>query len=527
MYWPKEGSEKYGLIEVTLAREDTMATYTIRTFRIRHTRIRNGKQGHSERYVLQYHFTAWPDHGAPENPLPLLSFVRRSSDANRDCSAPIVVHCSAGVGRTGAYILVDAMLKQMKAKGELNLVAFLKYIRTQRNHLVQTEEQYTFVHDALAEAVASGETNINRTYLSRYINSLQSSFTTDENSIPWQLLDRQFKLATAYQPQEIQFMAALKPCNQHKNRNFDYLPIESARVALSAKPGVDGSDYINASWMPGFNKHREFIITQHPLEQTVADFWRMLWDQNVRTVVILSPVTQPEFGIFWPGPQMSIEMETMRVSLVDESEANGYQIKDFSLVSINEEFELTVRLIFSPSWPHLCTPLSTTTEFANLVQNIHIQRGGGGPLAVMDRFGGTEAAFYCAISSLLKQLDYENHVDVYEYTKVSHTRRPGVWRSQEDYFHLYRIMDSICSLDGTSQFELSPVSPVTGLYQQQAAYFMTGSTAPLCPGSSSSVGLNASNGQLQSAHTTFMQIPQSGSSFQIQQPVPVQQQQRY
>ena len=200
---------------------------------------------------------------------------------------------SAGVGRTGAYILVDAMLKQMKAKGELNLVAFLRHIRTQRNFLVQTEEQYIFVHDALAEAVASGETNINRSYLSRYINSLQSSFTTDENSIPWQLLDRQFKLATAYQPQESQFMAALKPCNQCKNQNFDYMPIESARVALSPKAGVEGSDYINASWLPGFHKLKEFIVTQHPVEQTISDFWQMLWDHNARTVVVLSALQQP------------------------------------------------------------------------------------------------------------------------------------------------------------------------------------------------------------------------------------------
>ena len=98
MYWPTEGdSVKYGLIEVALAREDVMATYSVRTFRIRHTRIRTGgKQSASvpvERYVFQYQFTSWPDHGVPENPLPLLSFVRRSSDASRDTDSPIVVHC--------------------------------------------------------------------------------------------------------------------------------------------------------------------------------------------------------------------------------------------------------------------------------------------------------------------------------------------------------------------------------------------------------------------------------------------------
>ena len=174
----------------------------------------------------------------------------------------------------------------------MNLVAYLRHIRTQRNYLVQTEEQYIFVHDALAEAVAAGETNIHRTYLSRYINSLQSSFTTDENSIPWQLLDRQFKLATAYQPQENQFVAALSPCNQCKNQNFDYLPIESARVSINPKPGIEGSDYINASWLPGFSNLREFIVTQHPLEQTVLDFWQMTWDHNVSVVVVLSPVEQ-------------------------------------------------------------------------------------------------------------------------------------------------------------------------------------------------------------------------------------------
>eukprot|EP00094_Tigriopus_californicus_P012020 TCALIF_11614-PA protein Name:"Similar to Ptp99A Tyrosine-protein phosphatase 99A (Drosophila melanogaster)" AED:0.07 eAED:0.07 QI:0/0.7/0.45/0.81/1/1/11/539/1209 len=479
-YWPGEGTVKYGLIEVTLTREDAMATYTIRTFRIRHTRIKNGKQNSfMERYVLQYHYTHWPDHGVPETPLPLLNFVKRSSDANRETGAPILVHCSAGVGRTGAYILIDAMLKQASVKAEVNVVAFLKHIRSQRNHLVQTMEQYMFVHDALAEAFASGDTSINRAYLSRYISSLQNGFTTDENSIPWQLLDRQFKLATAYHPQEVQFMAALNPCNQSKNQNFDYLPIESHRVALSPKPGIEGSDYINASWLPGFHSLRDFVITQHPMEQTVTDFWRMMWDHSLKTVVVLSPVQQPEFGVFWPNQQIDIEVDSLRVKLVHESETSGHQTKDFAMTSIHNDHELSIRVVFSPGWPHFCNPLNSITDLVKIAQSIHHIRQG--PIAVIDRYGGMEAATFCAITTLLKQLEFENHVDIYEYAKLSHGRRPGIWRSQHEYFFLYRAFDYICS-GGASFSHCENMEQLHSLQVYNQAYYLNQSNPGLAYG---------------------------------------------
>ena len=159
--------------------------------------------------------------------------------------------------------------------------------------MIQAEDEYIFTHEALAEAIASGETNINRSYLSRYINSLQSSFTTDENSVPWQLLDAQFKLATGHHAHESQYSSALKPCNQCKNQNFDFLPVEASRLSLLSKGGIEGSDYINATWLHGFHYFKEFIITQHPMEQTVQDFWQLLWEQNIQTVVVLTALQQP------------------------------------------------------------------------------------------------------------------------------------------------------------------------------------------------------------------------------------------
>ncbi|EFX76298.1 hypothetical protein DAPPUDRAFT_55406 [Daphnia pulex] len=107
----------------------------------------------NKRVVLQFHYTNWPDHGTPEHPLPILSFVRQSAAANPIGAGPIIVHCSAGVGRIGKSNLLDAMLKQIECKIELNIRGFLCHTRNQRNFLVQIEEQYIFIHDALLEAI--------------------------------------------------------------------------------------------------------------------------------------------------------------------------------------------------------------------------------------------------------------------------------------------------------------------------------------------------------------------------------------
>lgn len=287
MYWPKEDTETYGIIQVKTVREDVMATYTIRTFLIRHLRVKKKNQSMAEKLVYQYHYTNWPDHGTPDHPLPVLHFVKKSSAANPPDAGPIIVHCSAGVGRTGTYIVLDAMLKQIKARGEVNIWGFLRYIRTQRNFLVQTEEQYIFIHDALLEAIKTGcETNVERSQLTKYLATLQKP---DESGNSCKMLAHQYALVTQFQPRDFHLVSAYKDINVPKNRNQGFVPVEQWRVPLTVKPGVEGSDYINATWLQGFHSLQEFIITQHPLPHTVLDFWQMVWGNSSQTIVVLSP----------------------------------------------------------------------------------------------------------------------------------------------------------------------------------------------------------------------------------------------
>ena len=90
--------------------------------------------------VTQFHFTGWPDHGVPQNGVVLLNFIKRVRTIHPYSDpTPLLVHCSAGVGRTGAFICLDSMLERMPAEENLNIYEFLRQLRSQRVFMVQTQ----------------------------------------------------------------------------------------------------------------------------------------------------------------------------------------------------------------------------------------------------------------------------------------------------------------------------------------------------------------------------------------------------
>ncbi|CAH0561937.1 unnamed protein product [Brassicogethes aeneus] len=439
MYWPKEGSETYGIIQVKLVKEDIMATYTIRTLQIRHLRIKKKKPSLTEKLVYQYHYTNWPDHGTPDHPLPVLHFVKKSALSNPPDAGPIIVHCSAGVGRTGTYIVLDAMLRQIRSRAEVNIYGFLRHIRSQRNFLVQTEEQYIFIHDALVEAIESGETNISKDNFPRYVRALKGNCI--DESEQWKPLDVQFKLVTSFKCKDFNVVSANKVINQPKNRIREIVPVESSRVHLTPKPGEDGSDYINGTWIQGFHSLREFIITQHPLRATFKDFWQMVWDHNAQLIVMLSIVDNQDFHVFWPVEQDTIDTDSFKVKLANEQIHGAYLTRDFLMQSLQDDYEIRIRMVHGNNWPHNGGSINDIYQIPNTVleSNIH-----NGPIIVVDKYGGTEAATFCCLTTLKKHLLYDDKIDVYMYAKLYHNKRPGIWACMDDYLRLHLAVQTLC-----------------------------------------------------------------------------------
>ncbi|XP_037552151.1 receptor-type tyrosine-protein phosphatase zeta [Nematolebias whitei] len=444
-YWPEESQEEYGSYLVTLKSTKTLAYYTLRTFTIRDT-TNKVPQRKIEHTVLHYHYTQWPDMGVPEYTLPVLSFIRASSQARTQEMGPVLVHCSAGVGRTGTYIVIDSMLQQIQDQGTVNVLGFLKHVRTQRNFLVQTEEQYVFIHDALAEAILSRDTLVTSELLHTYVSGLLTPGPTGRTR-----MDKQLKLISQRQAKHADYSTALKDGNAERNRARALMPVERSRVSLTASE-TNSTGYINASYVLGYHCSKEFIVSQTPLSSTVEDFWRMIWEHKTHTVVCLPDAhSQSEQGdccVFWPSKELPLSFDGLTASCCGEEHVHlpndeSLLLQDFTLKSSQDDCVFNVRQFSAPCWPNPDSPIRNSFDLVSAVRE-H-SRHAHGPVVVHDPLGGATSGLFCALSTLFCQLEKEGAVDVYLVARMTNLMRPGVFNDVEQYQYLYRAVLSLVS----------------------------------------------------------------------------------
>ncbi|NXH18011.1 PTPRJ phosphatase, partial [Bucco capensis] len=255
----------------------------------------------------------------------------------------------------------------------------------------------------------------------------------------------ELKSAGVHQPK---FAAELAE-NRGKNRYNNVLPYDISRVKLSDQSSAT-DDYINANYMPGYNSKKAFIAAQGPLPNTLDDFWRMIWEKNIYSVVMLTKCVEQartKCEQYWPDKQ-SKSYGDIIVTMVSEVVLPEWTIRDFTVEKSNTPESHTVRQFHFTSWPDHGVPETTDLliNFRHLVHEYSSQNPIDCPTLVHCSAGVGRTGTFIAIDRLIQQIEMENTVDVYGVVYDLRMHRPLMVQTEDQYVFLNQcVMDIIRS----------------------------------------------------------------------------------
>ncbi|CDI96853.2 receptor type tyrosine protein phosphatase [Echinococcus multilocularis] len=521
-YWPSRGTEIYQIclenelrspsidfaaFAVTLLDATDYAYYTIRTFSLQKmaqtsatdkTTSQNPHNNYTDdtvnlqplselRQIKHFQFTAWPDCGAPEQPQPLLLFIRQVSQARNALKkqvhrgqkdgippnlvansasvrlGPTVVHCSAGVGRTGAFIVIDSQLDRIRSENTVDIFGAVSRMRAQRNFMVQTEQQYAFLYEVMVEAVQLTGSEVTAHNLYNYVMKLRQTAPTSMLSMyledhanrgalkvnfptSMSTLELEFQRVSINLQVSSQCTSALLPENRNKNRLDSVLPYEYNRVVLSTVRGVEGADYINASFVDGYWHERAYIATQAPLASTTKDFWRMVWEHNSPIIVMLSQTVEngkEQCFQYWPS-ERSQRYEQFLVEPMVEYNMPSFVLREFCVTNIQEGQSRTLRQFQFSDWPDNGVAISRASEtLIELISQVHktqVQFGQDGPITVHCSTGAGRTGIFVALSILLERMRCEGMVDLLLTTRLLRSQRSHMIEDESQYAFCYTAL---------------------------------------------------------------------------------------
>ncbi|KAL5487215.1 hypothetical protein EMCRGX_G019791 [Ephydatia muelleri] len=448
------------LLTITTVSIATSANFTIRDFAIKSKVVPDL----DILYVTQYHYTSWPYNGVPQFATAFLSFVKKAQKAcDKTKGAPLLVHCSLGVGCTGVFIVLDKLLKALKSETSISVFDVVKDMKRQRMDMIQTQAQYTFIHDALDEHILCGDTTI-----------IASSLRDHINGKPGCGFQEQFLLLDTVSRKQTQTECSYgaEPFNWVKNRYGEKLPYNSNRVILKLSANLDfvhtyanasstgsvaqatmieGSDYINASFVDGYRQCKAYIATQGPLQNTVGDFWRMVWEFRCKIIVMLCPLMEEgreSSYCYWPTEEGSpVSYGNISVTLQSSLiyDGYGYEARTFHIREKSEDKVAVVTQLHYTEWPEHESPanIASVMELLDTLSRTQISTGNK-PVVVHCNDGvGRTGAFIC-IHSELEQRKMEGVADIFERVKLCRIARPGLVETVDQYAFCHKIL-ALCA----------------------------------------------------------------------------------
>ncbi|OWF37446.1 receptor-type tyrosine-protein phosphatase T-like isoform X2 [Mizuhopecten yessoensis] len=438
-YWPDtvQGSVHYGSFVLEIIETREFADYIIRTIKI------TTRHSSSHRFIHLFEFCTWPDHGVPSDSIPLLDMRNKVRDYRGNDRSPLLVHCGTGVSRTGTYIAIDALLEQYEAEGRISVFSFLRKLRKDRVAMVRTLKQYVFIYDAIFEERVAGDTRVGPDLKSRYHELTRKNPKTKHSYLKDQFICLQ-RYTRKVAPKKCH--TALLPLNVVKNRFPDVVPPDDFRPVLEAT-SFGRTDYINAVFLDSHRRKNHFIVTQTPLHTTITDFWKLVYDLDINTIVMMESYKHEDdtCAEYWPDHKAK-KFEPYFIDNTEDYQTENVTVRHFNVSSMQQPRSQPhkVRQFQFNAWEDPDFIPKSKSMLLDLVDMVtewqKEENGDQAPILVHCKDGATHSGLFCAVVAICQAMNDDGDVDVFHTIKHMKRRRAQIVDMLDQYRFCYRIL---------------------------------------------------------------------------------------
>ncbi|XP_043667862.1 tyrosine-protein phosphatase 10D isoform X4 [Vespula pensylvanica] len=235
--------------------------------------------------------------------------------------------------------------------------------------------------------------------------------------------------------------AADLPCNRPKNRFTNILPYDHSRFKLQPVDDEEGSDYINANYVPGHNSPREFIVTQGPLHSTRDDFWRMVWESNSRAIVMLTRCIEKgreKCDHYWPMDTLPVYYGDICVTILNETHYPDWSITEFMLC--RGDVKRIIQHFHFTTWPDFGVP-SPPQTLARFVRAFRERvRPDQRPIVVHCSAGVGRSGTFITLDRILQQILVSKYVDIFGIVWAMRKERVWMVQTEQQYICIHQCL---------------------------------------------------------------------------------------
>ncbi|XP_078486288.1 receptor-type tyrosine-protein phosphatase epsilon-like, partial [Ciona intestinalis] len=467
-YWPEPNETlTFGPFEVKAKEEEYYGCYVVRTFEVAN---KDNVYESAIRTLKHFQYVTWPDHGVPVSTTGFYRLHTHVMEEHNSAgnAAPIVVHCSAGVGRTGTFIGFDCLVRMIEDKAAANVFETVLNMRRQRTDMVQTKAQYALLYKLITETYVLKNTDFAGEELDEKIANL----TRTNRSTHKSGFEVEFGNTDIIEP--LTTTKTYPPGQDNGINASDIVSYKHSQVLLPPMPGDTDLTYYNASTILGYGKSETAIAAQGPIRHDMVEkFWLAITSLHVRTIVMLNNFFENDTvqcHDYFPtcvGDSKQYGDTTVRLASCDTSDnitsrklqviKDKIQASNFILIKIKHRKLIKFCQFWSKSkapnhifytqmeinhyqlsgWPDKGVPRTceSVLDLAAKTQTSSQQQGGGVLVHCSDGSGRTGT--FLAIINVIERIKNENQIDVFRTVKDLRDSRPGMVSNLQQYKFIY------------------------------------------------------------------------------------------